>query len=78
MIPRSILTTLVALAAVLPIVALVLLGVAALLGAMQDVSGQAVVTRLGLAAGILWIIDLVVLLVSIGIDALGRGSRSDD
>ena len=78
MFPRSILTALVTIAIVLPMVALVLLGVASLLGAMQDMGGQAVVRRAAHAAAILWIIDLVLLLVGVGVDSLGRDRRSDD
>ena len=78
MLPRSILTALVTIAIVLPIVALVLLGVAGLLGAMQDMTGQAVVRRLAHAAAILWVIDLVLLLVGIGVDSLGRDRPSGD
>ncbi len=78
MLPRSTLTAIVAIAIVLPIVALVLLGVAGLLGAMQDLGGQAIVRRAAHAAAILWIIDLVLLLVGVGVDALGRDRQSDD
>ena len=78
MLPRSTLTAIVTIAIVLPIVVLVLLGVAGLLSAMQDMGGQAVVRRAAHAAAILWIIDLVLLLVGIGLDSLGRDRPSDD
>jgi hypothetical protein len=78
MLSRSTLTVLVTIAIVLPIVTLVLLGVAGLLGAMQDPGGQTVVRRAADASAILWIIDLVLLLVGVGIDSLGRDRPSGD
>ena len=65
MIPRPLLSTLAVLAVGLPIVVVVLLAVSAILGAMGDANGQLAVTWVGRAAGILWIIDLVLLLISL-------------
>ena len=72
MIPRPLLSTLAVLAVGLPIVVVVLLAVAAMLGAMGDANGQLVVTWVGCAAGILWTIDLVLLLIGLAIETLGR------
>ena len=78
MLPRSTLTALVTIAIVLPIVVLVLRGVEGLLGAMEDMGGQTIVRRAADAAAILWVIDLVLLLVGVGIDSLGRDRPSGD
>jgi hypothetical protein len=78
MIPRPLLSTLAVLAVGLPIVVVVLLAVSAILGAMGDANGQLAVTWVGRAAGILWIIDLVLLLISLAIETLDRDTPRDD
>lgn len=62
---------LVAAGVVLPVAIAVVLGVARLLGAMQDTSAATVLERLALALGIVWSIDLVCLILAQGINALG-------
>ena len=44
-----------------------------LLGAMQDVAGQAVLVRISQAGTVLWLMGLVVLLIALAVDSLGRG-----
>jgi hypothetical protein len=68
---RKVLTILVTAACVFPVAIAILLAVARLLGAMQDVAAAAVLDRVALAIGILWAIDLVCLLVAQGINSLG-------
>jgi len=75
---RPVLALLVCLALALPMVVIVLLAVAAVLGAMQDLVGQAVVERMALAGGVLWAIDLVLMLVAVAISSLGKGDDSGD
>ena len=58
---------------VLPIAILVVIAVSRMLSAMGDLGGAAVLDRLALAGGILWIILLVCLLLAQAIHALGRG-----
>ena len=70
MIPRRILAVLVVVALVLPVALCVLLGIARLLGAMGDAAGAAVLDRLGLAGGILWVIALIGLLLVLAIQAI--------
>ncbi len=78
MIPRPLLSTLAVLAIGLPVVVVVLLAVAAVLGAMGDANGQLAVTWVGRGAGILWTIDLVLLLISLAIETLCRDTPRDD
>jgi hypothetical protein len=70
-ISRRVLTTLVTVAAALPVAIVVLLAAARLLGAMQDDAAARVLDRLALAGGVLWAIDLVALLLALGLNALG-------
>ena len=58
-------------ALLLPIVTIVLIGVARLLAAMQDLGGAAVIDRLALAIAVVWLIDLVLLLVIQAVHSLG-------
>ena len=71
MISRTVLAILVTAACILPVAIAILLAVGRLLGAMQDDAGAAVLDRIALAAGILWAVDLVCLLVAQGINSLG-------
>ncbi len=50
-------------ALVLPIALMLLLGVSALLGAMGDVVGARVLGWIGLALGVVWLVDLVCLVL---------------
>jgi len=58
-------------AVLLPILVTVLMGLAALLSAMSDTGGAHVVGRLALAAGILWLLDLICLTIAQALLALG-------
>ncbi len=64
-------------ACVLPVAIVIVLGVARLLGAMQDDSAAVVLDRVALAIGILWAIDLVCLLVAQAINAVGPPGPPD-
>lgn len=70
MITRRVLNLLVTVGCLLPIALVIVLGVARLLSAMQDANGAAVLDRIALGLGILWALDLVVLLLALGIRAL--------
>jgi hypothetical protein len=70
-IPRRIVTALVIASLVLPIAICVLLATGRLLAAMSDAAGAAVLDRLGLAAGILWVVGLIGLLIVLAIQSLG-------
>jgi hypothetical protein len=50
-------------ALILPIVIVVLGGIARLLFAMGDESGAIIVDRVALAAAVVWLVDLVLLLI---------------
>ena len=64
-------------AILLPITICVVVGVAALLEAMGDQWGGAVLLRIALAGGILWIIDLICLVLVLAIGTL-RGPDEPD
>lgn len=53
----------------LPIAVLLLEGVAAVLGAMQDASGAAALQRVGLGLGVLWAFLAVCLLLALAANA---------
>jgi hypothetical protein len=77
-IPQRIVLGLIATAILLPIIICVVIGVAALLGAMGDSLGGAVLQRIALACGILWVIDLVCLLVAVAIETLGSPDEPNE
>jgi hypothetical protein len=68
---RRLLALLVISALVLPIVICVLMAVGRFLSAMQDEAGALFVERLALAGGVVWGVDLIVLLIAMGINMLG-------
>lgn len=72
MLLRNALSILLATALVLPIAELVMLGLARLLAAMGDQAGALVLDRISLAGGILWMVDLVLLLLVLAIRSLPR------
>jgi hypothetical protein len=72
-VPRRIVFHLLVAAIVLPIAICVVAGVAALLGGMGDDSGAGALRWIGLAGGILWVIDLVCMVVLLAISAIGGG-----
>lgn len=67
MITRRSLNLLVTVGCLLPIALVIVLGVARLLAAMEDASGAMVLDRIALGVGIVWALDLVVLLLALGI-----------
>jgi hypothetical protein len=76
-VPQRILAYLVVAALVLPIAVAVVLGVARLLGAMQDAAGAGALDRIALGLGILWGVDLICLLTVQGINSL-TADRDDE
>ncbi|OHB73500.1 MAG: hypothetical protein A2V70_19340 [Planctomycetes bacterium RBG_13_63_9] len=70
LVPRSILMAMIAGALGLPIAIAVLWGVSALLSAMDDLGGATVLRYLALAAGLLWAIDLIGLVLLQAVHAL--------
>lgn len=75
---RPWMVTLLAGGALLPIAICVVLGIGAMLTAMGDAAGGTVLYRIGLALGILWILDLIVLLLFQGVSALFGSPKNDD
>jgi hypothetical protein len=71
-IPPRLLASLVICSLTLPIAISVLAGVGRLLAAMGDTGGGAVVDRVALSAGILWIVLLICLVLVLGILAHGQ------
>jgi len=71
LISRRVLLGLVTAACVLPVAITVVVTVAWLLAQMHDAAAAAVLDRVALAIGILWVIDLIVLVVALAIHALG-------
>ena len=76
MISRRILTWLVTAALVLPIALSIAVAAARLLGAMQDQAGAAVLDRVALALGIVWIVDLVCLIIALALALLTASSHA--
>jgi hypothetical protein len=70
MIPNRIVLLLIVVAVLVPITLCVVLGVAALLAQMGDVAGGAVLQRIALAGGILWVIDQICLVLALAIGSL--------
>ena len=77
LIPPRIILALIATTLLLPITICVVFGVAALLGAMGDSTGGAVLHRIALGCGILWVIDLICLVLVLAIGALRGPDESD-
>ena len=71
---RPVLVALVALDLLLPTATVVLYSAGRLLGAMEDAAGQAILTRVSQACGVLWVLGLVALLIVLAVDALSRRS----
>lgn len=72
MISQRVILGLIVAAVGLPIVVCVLVGLSYLLAAMGDAAGAQCVGRFGLAAGVLWVIDLIALLLAVAINSLDR------
>ena len=69
-VPQRFVLALAAAAILLPITICVVVGVAALLVGMGDQWGGAVLFRIALAGGIVWIIDLVCLVLALAVGTL--------
>ncbi len=70
MISNRVLNLLVTAGCLLPIGLVIVLGVARLLAAMQDTAGAAALDRIALGIGLVWGLDLVLLLLALGIRAI--------
>jgi hypothetical protein len=67
---RPILGYLLALSVLLPLAQGVLFWVGKLLLAMQDTAGEAFVSRVSLGCGVLWVLNLVILVIVLAINSL--------
>jgi hypothetical protein len=70
-ISRRVLLFLIAAAAILPMAIALVVAVARLLAAMQDAAGAAALDRVALALGIVWALNLMMLLMALAIERLG-------
>ena len=68
---RRALILLAAAALLLPILTVILVGFARLLAALQDAAGAAVVDRIALAVGVVWVTNLVTLVIVQAIHSAG-------
>jgi hypothetical protein len=75
LIPNPALYLLVSGAVLMPLAITVVLGVGGLLSAMGDTGGGGVLSRVGLALGIIWAVDLIALLVVLAVRSLDDNSR---
>lgn len=82
LIPKRIVALAVAGLLLLPIAIVLVLATAQLLAAMQDEGGAAVLQRIGLALGLIWLLGLIGLVMTLGINALDtaedRASNHDE
>ena len=82
LIPRRVVALAVAGLFLLPIAIVLVLATAQLLSAMQDAAGAAVLQRIGLALGLIWLLGLIGLVLTLGINALDstedRASNPDE
>lgn len=70
LIPKRIVALAVAGLLLLPIAIVLVLATAQLLAAMQDAAGAAVLQRIGLALGLIWLLGLIGLVLTLGINTL--------
>jgi len=77
LVSRKIITLLVAGILVLPVVIAVIWGMSSLLGAMNDETGEAVLRGVGLGFGILWIVNLILLLLAQAVNSLSDSDEAD-
>ncbi len=77
LVPTSVVLLLLVGALMLPVAISILFGLGRLLTAMGDLSGGTVLGWIALAAGILWSLDLVCLILVQGINSLGDNERKD-
>ncbi len=74
---RLVLLALIGGAVVLALVAFLLLALAVLLAAMDDLVGSAVLRYIALGCGVLWVVDLVCLVLVQGIHAISHDDPSE-
>ncbi|MGA2031865.1 MAG: hypothetical protein ABSG68_06395 [Thermoguttaceae bacterium] len=77
-VPSRIVLSLLALVLVLPIVISVIVALAALLGGMGDSAGAGALKYVALAAGIVWTVGLVCLVLVEGLNSLANTPDQDD
>jgi hypothetical protein len=68
----EVILALVAVALILPIAVTVILGLAALLAAMRDAAGGLVLRYVALGLGVVWAVDLVCLVLTLGFNSLSE------
>lgn len=79
LIPKRIVALAVAGLLLLPIAIVLVLATAQLLAAMQDAAGAAVLQRIGLSLGLIWLLGLIGLILTLGINALdSTDERTND
>jgi hypothetical protein len=76
-IPRQIVALAIAGAVIFPIAICLFLAVASLLSAMGDASGAWALRWVGLICGIVWVLDLILLVIALAINALSKPDDSD-
>jgi hypothetical protein len=76
-IPRQIIASIIAGAIILPIAICLILGVSSLLSAMGDTSGGGVLRWVGLSCGMLWVLNLILLVLAISINSLSESNNID-
>ena len=74
---RHIIALIIAGAIILPIAICLILGVAALLSAMGDTVGGGALRWVGLGCGIVWALDLILLVLVLSINSLSEPDDSD-
>lgn len=77
LVPTSVVLLLLVGALMLPVAISILFGLGRLLGAMGDSAGGTVLGWIALAAGVLWILDLICLVLVQAINSLGGGDRGE-
>jgi hypothetical protein len=76
-ISHTIIAVIIAVAVILPIAICLILAVASLLAAMGDASGGGTLRWIALGCGIIWLLDLILLIISLGINSLGEPNDSN-
>ena len=75
---RYVLVALLTIALLLPIAICVMVAMAALLGSMGDAAGSAVLRYVALGFGILWVINLIVLVIANAVRLLPNDDDGND
>ena len=74
-VPRHIIARAIAGAIIVPIAICLILAVASLLSAMGDTSGGGVLRWIALGCGIVWLLDLILLILALGVNALSEPDK---